>query len=717
MSGVRSQLAADFSPRRLPATLAAGLVLAVVDAVLGIAIMSLIFAGDLAVSLPLGLGVGLTASAATGLVVALRSDFPGMYAGAQDISAAILGLAATSVAVTLTQPDSVDTVIALMTVTSLAVGATFWLLGAFRLGEIARFVPFPVIGGLLAGTGFLIVVGGIGLLGLGDVLDGSAGTNPWGLGWPGLAFGATCLLVSSKGWPSAAYLGILVVSTAGFHLLRTLTGIGRTESFERGWLLGPFPDGGLWPGVAIGRVGGADWGAVAGEAASLFTVLLLVPLTLLLYLSALEVASNRDLDVNAELRTTGLANLAAGAMGGPPGFVYMASTLVSHRVLGPRRGPAVVAAAGMVAIVLAGGAVLELLPRFVIGGLLVFVGADFLIEWLWSSRRRMSRLDHALAVGIVVIVAAAGFLPGVAAGAAAAVVLFVVRYSRTDVVKHQLTGSDHQSNIERPAPQVESLDRQGDAVLILELQGFVFFGTASRILDRVRAHRARTPTLRFIVVDFRLVAGIDSTAVLVFERIAAIAEEHDLELILTGASAAVRGQFAELVDRHAERVVDAPDLDHGMARCEDVLLGDATNLSPVEAFPEQLLARLGPHLCSRTVAPGERLMRRGDPTPGMFLITEGRATVLMATEGDKDVRLRSIQEGTILGEISLYRDEPCGATVVADTVCEVLHLSPSVFDQLATRDPEAAAELHHFVARILAGRVDHANRAVTALRR
>lgn len=69
----------------------------------------------------------------------------------------------------------------------------------------------------------------------------------------------------------------------------------------------------------------------------------------------------------------------------------------------------------------------------------------------------------------------------------------------------------------------------------------------------------------------------------------------------------------------------------------------------------------------------------------------------------------------MLGEISLYRDEPCTATVVADTDCEVLHLTPKRFDELCRTDPTVAAELHQFVARTLAGRVSYANRSIRVL--
>lgn len=109
------------------------------------------------------------------------------------------------------------------------------------------------------------------------------------------------------------------------------------------------------------------------------------------------------------------------------------------------------------------------------------------------------------------------------------------------------------------------------------------------------------------------------------------------------------------------------------------------------------------------------MMRQGDPSPGIYLISSGRATVLLDRGDGNRVRLRTLLAGTVLGEISLYRNEPCTATVVADTDCDVLHLAPESFDELRRSDPAVAAELHQFVARILAGRVGHANRTIRAL--
>jgi SulP family sulfate permease len=701
----------------LPATLVTGVVLATVNSLLSIALMSLIFQGELEEALPIGIGLGLASSAVLAFVVALGSSFPGMYAGIQDASAAILALSAASIATTLVGPETVDTVLAMITVTSFATGLVLLLMSYFGLGEVARFVPFPVIGGLLAGTGFLILMGAIEILGIGSLSDVTA-ADSIGLFWPGVALAVGFIIASRRGWPSSVYLGLMAAGIIGFHVITRLAGVDKAEAATRGWLLGPFPDGGLWPPLATEALAAADWGAIAGEAAALVTILLIVPMTLLLSISALEVETKTDLVMNKELRATGWANVASGALGGPPGYIYLADTVITHRLVGKRRGPAVVAAISMLAVVTVGGSILEMLPQFVIGSLLIFVGVDFLVEWLWTSRRRMTVLDYALMCGIVVIIATVGFLPGVVAGLLAAIALFVVRYSRIDVVKHSLTATEHQSNIERPSVDADYLQTTGDSVLILELQGFIFFGTASRIIRHVKTHLEAAESPQVVICDFRFVTGVDSSAVMLFDRIALLARDNELLLIFTGMSPSQYAQFSELRSEYDDVVRDEPDLDHGMAWSEDYLLAQAGERQGQQrALPEGLAIQLAPYLVPRTIAVGEYLMRQGDPTPGIFLIMSGRVTVLLEGRDGQRVRLRTLLEGTVLGEIGLYRDEPCTATAVTETDCEVLHLTPEAFADLCHDDPSAAAEFHLFVARTLASRVTYSNRAIRALLR
>jgi SulP family sulfate permease len=68
-----------------------------------------------------------------------------------------------------------------------------WLgLGYFKLGRIVRFLPYPIIGGFLAGSGWLLVQGGIGIM---------ANTDP-GFKW----FQADILAL----WVPGVVLGVII---------------------------------------------------------------------------------------------------------------------------------------------------------------------------------------------------------------------------------------------------------------------------------------------------------------------------------------------------------------------------------------------------------------------------------------------------------------------------------------------------------------------------
>ncbi len=186
-------------------------------------------------------------------------------------------------------------------------------------------------------------------------------------------------------------------------------------------------------------------------------------------------------------------------------------------------------------------------------------------------------------------------------------------------------------------------------------------------------------------------------------------------MLLSTLSAVHSGQFSSLVHQYGG-VGEEPSLDHAMAWCEDRILEDFdVSVSHRRPRPDELLDQLDPYLESKRIAAGDNLMVQGEEAPGIFLITSGRATVLLDDRTGERVRLRTLLEGTVLGEISLYRGERCTATVVAERDCEVLHLSPESFDRLCLDDTAAAAQLHVFVARTLAGRVSLANRTIRAL--
>src|SRR5688572_27253086 len=73
-------------------------------------------------------------------------------------------------------------------------------LGTLRLGDLVRYVPYPVIGGFLAGTGWLIAKGAVGVLTDVPVTMATLGDvgREWAKLLPGVAFAITVLWVTQR---------------------------------------------------------------------------------------------------------------------------------------------------------------------------------------------------------------------------------------------------------------------------------------------------------------------------------------------------------------------------------------------------------------------------------------------------------------------------------------------------------------------------------------
>jgi SulP family sulfate permease len=149
----------------LVANLSAGVLAGIRTLIGATALAALIFSGELAGGLPIGIGILLFSAAAVGVVVGATSSYPGAVAQPQDGAAAILGLLALSVYAALPPAlpyeQKLVSVFVAIGVTTFITGLFFLALGGLRLGGLVRFVPYPVVGGFLAGSGWLFVKGSL----------------------------------------------------------------------------------------------------------------------------------------------------------------------------------------------------------------------------------------------------------------------------------------------------------------------------------------------------------------------------------------------------------------------------------------------------------------------------------------------------------------------------------------------------------------------------
>ena len=125
---------------------------------------ALIFTGPLQPFLGQGVAAALITTAVTTIFVALTSNFPSAIAGPVGNTAALLAAMMVTLAPLLSglPPDqALGLVVAGLGGAALLTGLALFALGWKRLGKLIRFVPYPVVAGFLAATGWLIVSGAI----------------------------------------------------------------------------------------------------------------------------------------------------------------------------------------------------------------------------------------------------------------------------------------------------------------------------------------------------------------------------------------------------------------------------------------------------------------------------------------------------------------------------------------------------------------------------
>ena len=691
--------------------LAAGLVIGAVEVVLAISFAALVYGGYLAYFLSRGIGLYLVAAAVILAIAAWRGGARGVVGSVQDAAAAVLAIVASTTA--LDAFGSLDraflTVIAATVVVTLATGLTFALLGVFKLGNLVRYVPYPVVGGFLAGTGWLLFKGGIGVAASIQVYWRSRDDllrHDDLLRWiPALLFGVVLLVAAryvKRPLVVPVVIGLgLVLFAAGV----LVTGSSLDEVEEGLWLLGPFPAGELWePGTVL------DARQVAGIATAIFVAVI----ACLFNVSGIELIRHTDLDTNRELRDAGIVNIASSAVGGIPGYHALSLTALVQQMAAGARATGLIAALVPLSAVTFGAAMIELIPRAIVGGVLVFVGLAFIVEWVWDKRRSLPLSEYLVVLGILATIMVRGLLPGVAVGLVLAVVLFAVNYSRLDQVTEVVFGETYRSNVDRPPVERESLASLADRVKILRVHGFVFFGTSSGLLERIRK-RVEGAGLRYLLIDLRRVTGMDSSAVMSFGKVAQLAEASGFELVLTGAPQAVRVKLERGGVERSDVVRYEPDLDRGLQRCEDGLLGRVeTGVGRSEALAG-LPPRLWDYFEQVPVDEGATLISQGETPDDVFVLESGRLRVELVTPEGTQMRVSTVLPGVMVGEIALYTGAPRTADVVAETASVVLRLNRASIERIEEEEPDLATALHRWFATTLAQRLTDRMRALDTL--
>jgi SulP family sulfate permease len=515
-----------------------------------------------------------------------------------------------------------------------------------------------------------------------------------------------------------------------FYLLTWITKTSIVDLSSQGWLLATLPHEKLWHPISFSGLAGVHWENIWSQLGNIGIVLIISTISLLLNISGLELIAHEDMDLNRELKVAGIANFAAGIGGSHTAYHTLSLSTLGIKMGSNSRFVGLFAALMCGMALWFGASILTFFPKFILGGLILFLGLSFVVEWVYDAWFKLSKVDYFLVLFILIIIGLFGFLAGVGVGMVTAVLIFTVNYSRINVINRTLSEVTMRSNVDRPELQRQFLKERGPQVYILKLQGFIFFGTAHTLYQEVnaRVHTTTLPAVRHVVFDFRRVTGLDGSAELSFMKIIRLAKTHNFRVIFTDLSSRFHRKLSRTFtgESESERVLFFPDLDHGIEWCEDqILLSEQASLFEKPLSFQSLLGSifleqnqietLLRYLEKKEVESGSFLIRQGERSEYLYFVESGEFAAQLELEGEEPIRLRTMHAGAIFGEIALYLNIPRSVSIIAVQPSVVYRLSTSELKRMETEDPGLAVTFQNYVIRLLAERLVDLNRTLEAL--
>lgn len=701
---------------RLGRDLAAAAIVSLASVSFYVSAASLMFQSALAPHLPVAIGAALLGAAVLSVFGALWGSLPLASVGPVPSTVSVQAAIAAAVVAQTAAPAALPTVVASMVMTGLAIGGAWWVMGRYRAGDLIRYIPFPVVGGFLGSIGWLMLTGGINV-----AIDQDFGlAEAWGAisGQPdarlavGIALGVLFWWISHRFKPVLVLPGVIVVAGLAIHAGLWQLGMDPATARAQGWLLPHFSQTlPVWPWSAH-LLGAVDWGVVAQQSGLILSAVIAATVSLLLSDTSLEVAWEERADINGDLQAFGQGNLLAAFAGGLTGGVSIHQSVLNRHAGAASRGSGLAKAAICLLVMVWGGSLMALLPRPLLGGLLIYLGLGMFKTWIVDSRQRLPMRDHLTVLAILGTTIVVGLLPAVCVGVLVCCLEFAVSSARQTPLRRMFTRSAWPAKVERSSAQAEFLQVAGQRLCIVELQGVMFFGSVTLLTRTVEPLlEAQAPPER-LLFDFQHVSGVDSSAGQALARLFKLAQRHGVRIDVSQPTPSVRRalEVAGCLTAGGPRVY--ADIDEVVSEWDELALQrtDVADITFEAGLADSLPARttveqVMSHFEPVSLAPGDVLFTQGDVSDALYLVRSGRLSAHVQV-GERDVTVRAILAGSVVGEMGLIRSMPRSATVRADQPSTLLRLRKTQLEALQSLHPPLAAALYRLFLQQMAGRID-----------
>ena len=428
---------------------------------------------------------------------------------------------------------------------SIVVGLIFMLLGRMKLLAWTNFIPTPVISGFLAGNGIALMKSAF------EICTG----KKWNLMTPAhygpiferhsvvlflpcVLFGIIIAIgnlpsVKSKyplAKPEVMFIVLFILSNAIFYIALAATEGTMEQAMDYGWMfqLSEQAKSGKWWSlyeISYTNLTHVDWkvAANAGFVPSLTTTIILV-LGQAMRTAGISELTGVECNQSYDSVVIGSGNVLSGLFGGRTTIITDGSSILNSQ-LADRNSRVSTWMCAIVGICFlsVGHLVMAYAPKFICGGALFFLGLDTVNQTLVANFHKLPTSEFLTVVSVLAIHVLFDPMYGMSLGIFLTTGIFVVKYvqqSSESVIACIGTGKTYKSTQYRSMIQKKMLVALSGRILVANIQGYLFFGNTSIIIERLREFIVKQKKKQknenndiFLILSMDQVVGCDTTSI------------------------------------------------------------------------------------------------------------------------------------------------------------------------------------------------------------
>lgn len=694
-----------------------------------IAAAALIFKENLSPLLPLGIISGLIGTVITNTLVGMRSQSTSAISYPPIVLCSLITIFIAKISLQTSEQHLAPTLFVAIGLGSIVVGATLFLVGYLRITYIFRFIPYPVMGGFIAGMGGMLINGSLAI-----------GTEKY---TSIFLFNSSSLLIVMHCLPTLA-MGILLFSfkkifktqlvtplcillgIAVAHLVFWFTNNTLSSAITNDWVFAPHKLSVNWQLLKIETLQLVDWMTIFNQYENYFTLIFITLIMQIFNVNALEIATEEHLELAPELELEGMGNMLGGILGGMLTTMSFSGTVLNYNSGAKTRISGYIASLFCIIMLCVIPGIISYIPKFVVAGLIFALGLILLHRWLYESYFQLMLSDYLIIIIIFFTAIFIGFLSSIIIGIIITCFQFIFNSSRINLIKFILNGENHQSNCKYSIEKELFLHKIGKCYYIYKLQGLLFFGNTIHLLDKItELTQNKNHEVRYIILDFQLVLELDCSACFSFANIKRFTDKEGIQLIFSHCNSTFIKQFKKtaIISNTSNIMYNFSDLNEAVEWCEkqilqllekpiEVLSTDSLHFGGFYLTKDHIKVFLT-YLIKKEFSPNEFIFHQGEPSDSLYFIQSGRVKASVRKNDGSDLTLYISESGTLIGEMGFYLDSPRSASVKAEGNCITYKITRAAFEKLKQEQPEITLQLYHYIVCILSERLGCADREIS----